>query len=407
MNNILIDFDNIIKHNNLSSLQEYIEPVPKTKSSLGLVLVIPNKQLNILESLPKGRQRIDYIDSSAFIESIFGLAFLIYDKNKRVCEITKVSGPVISYVIDSALCNLPNDVTLWIRISLNDYRIDSLLKEYIKLGFHDPYINKTSPLGHTFNSDGLCMIRQNDINDDINSTNEVKFVMTQFLAKNKSYCTLKARLSNSAIQYLRNICKRGFTWNKDGKISQKELAGKLVLSKITSDLVSELDVDKESIVSGGEEEVDLVDGLYNFHSHPQEAYERNNVQLGWPSAHDYLGFIKSSVLYDTILHIVSCVEGFYVISLNDYWTNNKDKIDKDVISFVLEQYNHEYKKGDTLERYVRTVNSTSYNGNPLFLLQFFTWDSASDEFIVNYSKKDSNCFARHSTWEKFNELYSH
>ena len=172
----------------------------------------------------------------------------------------------------------------------------------------------------------------------------MKNVMTQFLAKNKSYCTLKARLSNSAIQYLRNICKRGFTWNKDGKISQKELAGKLVLSKITSDLVSELDVDKESIVSGGEEEVELVDGLYNFHSHPQEAYERNNVQLGWPSAHDYLGFIKSSVLYDTILHIVSCVEGFYVISLNDYWTNNKDKIDKDVISFVLEQYNHEYEK---------------------------------------------------------------
>jgi len=406
MNNILIDFDNIIKHNNLSSLQEYVKPVPKTKFSLGLVLVIPNEQLKVLENIPKGIKRVEYINSIPFIESITGYAYLVYDKNKRICEITKIAGPVITHVIDSALCNIPNDVTLWIRISLNDSKIDSLIKEYVKAGFHDPYVHKTSPLGHTFNNNGLCMIRQNDIND-VNATNDVKYVLTQFLAKNKNYCTLKARLSKNAVQYLRNVCKRGFTWNKDDKISQKELAGKLVLSKITRDLISELDVDRDSIVSGEEEGVEVIDGLYNFHSHPQEAYERHDVKLGWPSAHDYLGFMKSSVLYDTILHIVSCIEGFYVISLNEYWTNNKDKLDKNVISFILERYNHEYEKGDTPEKYVRTVNTTTYNGFPLFLVQFFTWESANDEFIVNYCKKDANCFARYSTLEKFNELYSY
>ena len=59
----------------------------------------------------------------------------------------------------------------------------------------------------------------------------------------------------------------------------------LVIEKVTDDLVHYLDVDKKSIIHGKEEGVKVAKGLYNFHSHPIEAYERNNVKFAWPSAH--------------------------------------------------------------------------------------------------------------------------
>ena len=58
---------------------------------------------------------------------------------------------------------------------------------------------------------------------------------------------------------------------------------------------------------------------------------------GWPSAQDYLGFVSSSIVYDTILHIVSSVEGFYVISLSNFWSKNKNTIKSKNIKFILEK----------------------------------------------------------------------
>lgn len=405
MASLLIDFDNIIKPNNLALLKSAIQPIPETIYSLGLVLTLGQKQYNALEAIPKGNGRVQYLNSEQFVNSITGYAYLIYDKKKKVCEIMCIKGPVLSQAINNALSSIPNNVTLWVGIALDNPNMDSLIQEYIKLGFHDPYICKSSPLGYVFGSYGLCMLKQNDIVDNNNAMNDIKYIFTQFMSEQQGHCILRARLSEKAIQYLQQVSKIGSTINKDGFITQKELAGRLLAGIIDSDLTYHLEVDRSSIVSGEEEGVEIIGGLYNFHSHPREAYDRNNVQLGWPSAQDYIGFMASSLKYDTILHLVVSLEGFYVISLSNYWINKKEKLDKNVATFILEKYNLLYEKGRTTTWYLRTVNGISYEGFPIFLVQFFPWYDSNASFIVPFRKNGVNCFARQNTLEKYEQLY--
>ena len=405
MVSILIDFDNIIRSNHLSLLENRISPIPTTKHSLGLVLVITKKQYNSLQLICKGYGRVKYMNSEYFVDSISGYAYLIYDKKKRVCEIMNLEGSVLPLVMQSILGSIPNDVTLWIGTLLDDSHLE-LIKDYISVGFNYPYISKTSPLGFSFSKYAICMLRGNDIIDDNNATNDVKYVLTQFLAKKKGYCMLSARLSNNAIKYLRHASKLGSTLNNNGEITQKEIAGRLIAGIIEDDLTFQLDVDRDSIIRGDEEGVDIIDGLYNFHSHPQEAYDRHGVKLGWPSAQDYVGFMGSAIVYDTILHIVVCLEGFYVIFMSDYWVNKKELLGRDINSFILEKYDLCSEKKQPINWYVRKINNVTYKGFPLFTVQFISWDNPMVQFTAPYFRNGVNCFSRQSTIKKYKKLYT-
>lgn len=404
MASLLIDFDNIIKPNQLPRLKNCIQPIPYTKFSIGLVLVITKEEKMALQNIPKGEGRVNYLNSYSFVQSIRGHAYLIYDRKKRVCEIMGMKGDILPWILESTLSNIPNDVILWVGITLESPYLDLMIKKYVEVGFHEPYICKASPLGFSFSGYGLCMFRENNIVNN-NAINDVKYVITQLLAKEKGYCTLQARLSDKAIEYLRHVSKMGSTINDDGVITQKEIAGCLLTSIIDKNLTYHLDVDLDSIVYGEEEGVEIIGGLYNFHSHPQEAYDRHDIKLGWPSAQDYIGFLGSSIKYNTILHIVSSLEGFYVISLSNYWVNHKKDLDINVVNFVMEKYDFKHKKNQTSTWYVRTVNGISYGGFPIFLVQFFSWYDARTFFIVPYHNIGVNCFARQSTEDKYIKLY--
>lgn len=408
MASILIDVENIIKPRSLSLLKSRIQPIPDTKYSLGIVLSIKQKEYQTLESIPKGDKRVEYINSPQFVDSITGHAYLNYDKKRKVCEIMGIEGPnsnILKQVIENALSSIPNDVTLWIGILLNDPNLNVLIQYCISAGFHEPYICKLSPLGIKFNNYVLCMLRENDIVNN-NALNDVKYVLNHFISNQKKCCTIKVRLSNNAVEYLSSISKLGSTINENGVITQKELAGKLIVGNIDNDLIYNLDVDRKSIVIGEEEGVEIIGGIYNFHSHPREAYDRHNVKFGWPSAQDYVGFLGSSFNYDTILHIVVSLEGIYIISLTEYWLNNKEKLEKNVISFILKKYDMDEHKNKTINWYLRTINNIIYKNFPLFLLQFFSWYEANASFIVPFRKNNINCFARQSTLEKYQRLHS-
>lgn len=406
MVSLLIDYSNIILPNNLVLLENRIAPIPETKYSLGIVLVIPRDQYNALESIPKGDTRVQYLNTVMFVNSITGYAYLIYDKQKRVCEIMGIHGPIISNVLDSALSSIPNDVTLWIGIDLTNTFFDILISEYIKEGFSDPYICKVSPLGFTFTTYGLCMLKQNNI-INYNALNDVKYVLTQFLNRSRGYCTLRACLSDDTAQYLQKVSTMGSTHNSDGVITQKEIAGRLLTGYINSDLSFELDIDKDSIIWGDEEGVDVIVGLFNFHSHPKEAYDRHNVSLGWPSGQDYIGFWVSAMNHETILHIVASIEGFYVISMSEYWAKNKKSLPPTVDTFIGQEYDIRYQNGHnhTIEWYIKKVNSIPYLGYPLFLVQFFSWYDVKQFFTVPYYRVGENCFARQTTCDKYLSLY--
>ena len=399
MSSLLIDFNKIVKPNSMKNLENRIKPTPHTSFSVGLILVINQKQYDILNKLPKGDIRVQYINSIDFVNSISDYAYIIYDKKKKVCEIIGAKSVMILKVLKITLLNIPNDVTLCVGIDLDNIGSSKLIQEYTDSGFNEPYISNTSPMGVNYFKNGLCLVRENNV-VNIKADNEVKYVLKQNVEK-KDVCTLKVQLSDWSVNYLQNLSMMGSTINRNGIITQKEVAGTFVIKKVTDDLVHYLDVDKKSIIHGKEEEVKVAKGLYNFHSHPVEAYERNNVKFAWPSVQDYLGFLSSSVEYDTILHIVASIEGFYIISLHSDWVRNKKDIDKKLVAFIMEKYYLGYKKGQghTPELYIKYINRIHYGEYSLFFVQYFNWNNANTSFTVSYHKKGTNCFANHSTLE--------
>jgi len=404
MESLLIDFDNIIRHSNLALLNAKIKPFPESNQSTGIILAITKSEFDSLEKVPAGESRVKYMNTKRFVDSIRGYAYIIYDKQRKICEITGVNGSVLPQIMDSLLTYIPNNVTLWVGIDTSDPNQHILAKEYCKSGFHDPHICKSSPLGYPFKEYGLCLIKENNTYSS-NAMNDVKYVIKEFSKTISNNCMLTACLGKDTIKFLSKLSKSGSTINKDGNITQKEIAGKLFVSSTNSKITQILDVDHQSIITGEEEGVNVVKGLYNFHSHPYEAYKRHNVNLAWPSCQDYIGFLLSSVLYDTILHIVIGIEGFYVISLTKEWTSRKDDITKEVEKFIVDNYDHFYKKGETPSGYTRKVNSISYKGFPIFNVQFIDWNNSSDSFKVYYRKKGVNCFATDKTLQKYKELY--
>jgi hypothetical protein len=123
-----------------------------------------------------------------------------------------------------------------------------------------------------------------------------------------------------------------------------------------------------SLLEGETDSVDVVPGLYNFHTHPKTTYEKYDVLYAWPSAQDYIGYLLSMCQDGTRVHIVVGVEGMYIISLV-----KPIMLSKNVIDFVEDNYGFCYKPGNTPEWYVKKVKKLLYpeTGFPLFNLEYY------------------------------------
>jgi hypothetical protein len=402
---LLIDYDNIIKHNNLGRLNQKIHPLPESKYHIGLVLVTPPTQLDILNKIPIGDSRVSYINSEKFVNAIEGYAYLIYDKPNKIAEIMGISGYVMKEVLESILLYIPNDVTLWVGININDPDLLQIAENYVNGGFHNPYVYKSSPLGYVFDNYGLCMFRKNDPDEKTNAYNDVLYVLNQFIDRSEKNCSLTTRLSTSTVRYLKKLSSCGVTWNGSESVSQKELAGSFRVTNADDKLIYDLEIDKDSITTGEEEGVMIVNSRYNFHTHPKEAYERHGVGMGWPSAQDYIGYIGAVIKFKTVLHAVITIEGVYIISLGEHWIDKLDQLDNKTIEYIQKNYDIRHEKGKDINWYLQNINQMSYNGYPLVLLQFLSWDDASSQFTVNYLRDGDNCFVQEETIEEFSRLY--
>ena len=326
---LLIDFNNIIKNNNLTFLEKKISPIPtiETYLNLSVVIVVPPKHLDYLESHTKENDRINYLNTPSFLSDIKNYVFILYNKTKKLCEIRGNIKEFLPEIMSVILINIPNDVLLWIGIDIKTTNLNKTIDFYIKEGFRSPFICKVSPFGYSFENHGLCMLKENNIIPfESNISEEIKYVLVQFLLREHEGCEVKLKLNFDSIKYLRNLTNIGSTLNKDGNISQKEIAGVLEVTDITSDLIHTLKIKYDSIIYGEEEGVEIAKGLYNFHSHPITAYRKYNVKLAWPSAQDYVGFILACFEDYTICHFVIGIEGIYIVSMTNHWLENIKKL---------------------------------------------------------------------------------
>ena len=82
----------------------------------------------------------------------------------------------------------------------------------------------------------------------------------------ENLCNFDFCLSKESVKYFKNLSYMGYTKNKNGSITQKEIAGGLRVKEKNKNIIN-LDVDLTTIITGDEEGVEIVPGLYNFHSH--------------------------------------------------------------------------------------------------------------------------------------------
>jgi len=377
---ILVDVKSIITPNNLSLLTQYIDPIPKTQKSIGVIFVLPKDQLVILKNKSTRENRIQYMNDPEFIKSIINFFYLVFNKN--ICSISDSNPTFMKHLLENTLRYLPNDMTLECRIPVRSY---SPLT-YKKYGFNL----------HSKNNDYVVVRRLNDISYkqiDYNLTLKSKYDDDN---SNRSCCVFKARLSDAAVNYFKDFARRGSTFNRNGSLSQKEIAGSLLVTKIDNNLVSYLDVDFASLVKNGEleyeEHATTKPTQITFHSHPIEAYKHHKVEIGNPSSTDYASFLKVRDEFNLILHIVFTLEGFYVVSCSPDFILSKQKITPKVIRFAKNELVTKYDTDKSIKHHIDKINNVRFEGQiKVVEVQFIPWSNPNNVFQVVYNKKDGQC----------------
>lgn len=386
---LLIDVTNIFQTNELLLLKNRVKPVPESEAKIGLLLLASEAALDHLNSLPLGEARVNQMNSAGFVSQIKGYAYVAFDVNTETCRLLRGSRFPVKTVVDGLLSWLPATTTLWVSVKPKV----SQAEKYVKVGFGNPYICKVG------DSEYICLSKKNDNVPTDNSTtlDSVRYVLSQ---EGNTTCVVTLRFSEKAVNYLEKLPVTGTSLNGDGRMSQKEVAGTLVSQGTTKELVHILGVDHDSLILGEEQGVPVVEGLYNFHSHPKEAYEANHVHLGWPSAQDYIGFFAAFLEDGTICHFVVAREGIYLMSFPPRQLEG-ELPEESVVSFIKSNLNFCPQPGQTVDWYVKKVNEVKYNGSPLFRLRYVPWSNATAPFTVHFRRKGANCFTNDETLESY------
>lgn len=197
-------------------------------------------------------------------------------------------------------------------------------------------------------------------------------------------CMYKIYFTKSTILYLYNISKFCSTQNTNGSFTEKEIAGSFILKNNGKNNPYSANINKNSIIIGSEEGVGIVKHKYSFHTHPTEAYKKYKVKYGWPSYHDYIGFLVSSLKYNTEFHAVITIEGIYIISNGDNKIN-KGNI-KDIKKFIEKNYDVLGTNNKSINWYINKINNTKYHNKSLVIIQFLSWSNSSTTFSINKKK---------------------
>lgn len=398
---LLIDYKTIVKPN-MVTLKKRIGLVPKTAHSIGIILKISTETYDKLSDIPKSK-KLAYINTEQFVKNIISTYTFVYNRKRKICEIWKNYTPKsLKDIINAIFNEFPGDFGIWVGINISSSNFNNLVEKYVKLGFKNPYISSKSLLGYKFPGGvGLGMYRENR-KSPIPRTNfvlnSVKYTLQQYTINMKK-CSVKLQFTPQAVKTLKSYVYTGYSLDKNGKNTQKELGGTLFISDVNEKLVYKLSVDTESVVMGEEEEVNVWSTRYNFHSHPKDAYTRHSVKNGWPSVTDFLGFVDLGK--DTIMHVVSSKEGLYIISYAKTWDGKTD------IGFIEKNFDIDLDLNMEKPDFIKMINSIEYKDKgPIFEVQWIPWKKASKTvFTVYFDKTLENCLVTDEVYRDFTYFY--
>jgi len=325
-----------------------------------------------------------------------------YDDKQGICEIIHVSSKSsddMMKIVEEK--NLPKDTKVFVCLSLeNPETLLTLVPEYVDKGFSLPNIRTKSPLSNDIGMYMLCLEKVDmksssfsGVKTSAASSKDVYDTVKKWSNTTESNCETAYCISTDSIRQLRKLCFIKPTPNKDSSMTQKEQAGAMYVSE-TKNNINVLKINQDKMIEGEEQGVPIVEALYNFHSHPKEAYITNKVNKAWPSAQDYIGFLLAVLEDNTILHIVVSIEGIYIISLSKYYAGNKDKLSPDVSSFIDTHFNQCGKLDNSISWFIKNINKIKYKGHVLFITQFKRWNKATKEFTIYHCKTNGKCLVK-------------
>lgn len=363
---------------------------------IGIIINLSNNELKIFKEYCEALKRENF----AFIVlSDTDFDKLEFSDDKK----TLLNSPDFLKKIKYKLCGSysPKDNVLTIEDC--DEKYSDLLFETIHKYFEDeltiivPY--KNAFLKQGFNEiiecnsegNGLCMRRRNQFlnkSDKQSATLQISYLKKMY---EKEYCTISLKLEDDSIQYLQYVTKAGVTANKKGDgMSQKEVFGKFKIIKSEihkGNITHTLQLDKSSIVYGEEDEITTTGSLYNFHSHPHNAYVMYGAKYGVPSLADYIAVYTLCKVQNTIVHFVASLEGLYVISINPKSKVCKLPV-KEGLKFVKK--NFRYNEGhniEDLDHYMKYINSKG-----VFKLSLIPWNKLGEKLIsIEFNKVGKIC----------------
>lgn len=221
----------------------------------------------------------------------------------------------------------------------------------------------------------------------------------------KKNCNMYITIDPDTIKYLHNYTNK-YKFKFDNKSEQREISGVLEIIPLSQQnfLVS---VIKDKTQRGDKEEVGNIDTLASFHSHPAQAYLRYNVCAAWMSDDDFKTFLYVYSNGYGAFHIVSTVEGLYIITMSDEILKiPREDIKKDFkkyenfieknysepypeCSFNIKKRNIEKKdlKYKEVYKYINKVNKLPY-----FKIQFVPWSDSGKLIKIKYKSNSGNCF---------------
>lgn len=243
----------------------------------------------------------------------------------------------------------------------------------------------------------------------------VKFCINNFINVKKSSkkspnCTMFVTLDKNAIQYMKGYTEK-FKFRIEKVEEQREISGKFHIiptgafreanSSEYSAVV--LSVDETATSMGKKEASDPILSLGTYHTHPLEAYQKYSICLAYPSVDDYITFLYIYSMGYGNFHIVSTVEGMYVICISpelikgggtlEEMRQDLDKYNKS----IKQHYGVNYPKckirdkipSRKIKNYLKITNK-----KPYFTVQFIEWKNAHKPIKVTYKRLNGNCLVQ-------------
>lgn len=402
MNAILIDCKVLPKQCNLILKLGFTPPKSLRGFNPGLILLLENQAYDKLSNMKIGQPRLDYINSEEFLTSIETHYYIMFNDKKQICILDCHCERDLPKVLTTLFTNLPPETLIWTAIPLEEKDFTNKIDTFVSNGFNSPYVTTLSPLYADIPVSAI-LTRQNIPSDPDISTatlHKVLYAIEQYKSSEDS-CHLLAKLTKKALYFLRQAAETGLNVNEP----QKELTGELYVKDVQKGddgFIYIIDLDKSSISSGEEEKVDVAPTRYNFHSHPRDAYIRHSVDKAWPSVTDYLGYYKLGT--NTIFHCVAALEGVYILSFNPHWAQRLKEIKP---SFIKDNFDIDHKEHYTPQQYVEKINNIKYQGNPIYNLQFYPWNTAEETvFKVFFPTTGSSCLPSQKIVEKYKKVHN-